>query len=1406
MNNISEQLLQAMDVLVDNKISKLEYDKTIKAKITEIVNLDAGEYKVRYSGNIFSAFANDLKTAYKVDDSVYVVVPEGNFSGKKLITSLVSASSLSYNQLMALQNAVFEVSPEFDTLYGGNLYQKNEELGVIAGATVGAPASYDYLYEGPNVFQSDGFHGLFQQYANNYELIRIQASFMTQLQDTHIKGNYGVEIEFYAKAENGGTTSVSYRLDLTNFNGDPYRFYTYSPQSIIIKTQKNYLLGLKSVKLFEEGFEYDRIVKNGLVTTEQNTTVANIFAKDIKIQYVDVKDLTDSNYYLMIAAPQGIALKAPNITSLDLVGRLVYQGEDLMVNGSYDCQWFERDLSIMVGAKEYNKDAGFGWKPLDNKTNKITVNTNNVKDQNRYKLLTVYNKVSLSAEIEVFNQDSEYEYHIEQKTNGDEISLNLISGNEQNLIGDWYMSYPDGAYKFIETGNSIVVSPYLQYSSVIFYCAVRNSANEVIGTLEHTIINSESSEDLTIQYVGEDTFRYDANGDVTIENSEKDRVLGVNLTWKDGVGTAYTVNWIVRQEDGTEKVLVEGNDPISLPTSMMDKLWVDIYNNLHYTIKQKYKINFQNNTIIVKIKTIAEETYLFEKEILFLKDGDQGTNGTTYVVAVRPCDSDGKRLSGFNPIEYRGTGGWGEDLQLKCYVYKDGEFINNNPNYQIIYKWQGINIRLSSDIDDQIEVNGTGEIDQNISSTCQFYVKVQVSIADRINDRKNEIYASYPIDVIFGNIDTSKVDISSIPSYIKYTSSGVSPQFYSNNIECIYQDKNYNITSLNSNILDLEEKDNMWYLRPPTSFIFENVKENNESNVGVLKCNLDNGEYIIHPIIMYLDTYGNEAINGWDGTVLDIDKDNGQYIFAPQIGAGEKDSQNRFTGVVMGKDSGQNKIGLYGYQSGTNTFGLIQNGKAYFGAKSGGGQIVLDGRYATIFGGNVSLNESSGIITPAENGMYIRLADRNPDYTTKAIGIGLSTHSDEFGINRTEENFYVTYDGKLRATEANIQGNIYAIEGQIGGKNRQGGWTIKTNRLYSGSGTSHVELNSDPNTSFAIWAGKDTAGDSYSKDDQGIGSIINPADFVVTRDGFLYAKNARIKGNIEADTLIANKKGQIGGWNIDSNSMTSSQGNNNRQVGMASSGNAAFWVGNGLDSNSNNIRSNDFETKFLVTRSGKLYCTSAQVSGGIRATSLYIGNSNSNVVSGSGLSGDALNDGAVSSVKISNGAITVNKIADGAVSTTKIQGGAITAEKIKTGTITATQIAGNTITASQIAANTITSNEIAGNTITASQIAANTITSNEIASEAITTDKIKAGAITAEKLNTAADWGITIKDSTIASSVPRVNSKIDIGDTIYIEADLINFSAGEIWFPKYSVIRFPPTATVDGLTVKGVWG
>lgn len=1144
MNTTSEAIFQTVDILVDKKLAALQYDKTVTAEIYSIVNLDTGEYKVKYSGNIVSAFSDDVEKQYKVGDNVYVTIPQDDLSARKRIVCKTSEQSLSYGEMMTLSNSIVEKSPTFDTMYG---YDRFAERGVVAGAPADSDLSYQIIYEG----EESGYHGLFRQYASENDLIRIKASFLTTFHCEHTQGNYGLEVQFFTQSGD----IVSYRLDLSAFNGDPYRFQVYSPQSIVIQAQKNYLTGLKQIKLFEENFIYDRYVESGLITDRENRTVANIFVKDIEIQFVERRDLTDNLYYLDISTPQGNAF-TDQITTLDLVGRLIYQGDNIMSDSTCECKWFERDISVMLGSELYNKNAGVGWAPVAVSESNMILTADQVAHQKQYKLVVIYNEnVVMTAQTTIYNLNSDYLFSLHQTTVGEDIIVEIQNNADDTvLIGDWYMLYPDGSYTAVEfQQNEIVVTNLLLYSSVTFICGVYNTQHtEIIGVLEHTITNSSSEDDVTISYSGEDTFRYDANGDIAVEDAEKERTLQVVLAWRDGVGTSYRVEWI--GPDGKDITNIRYNPS----QSMIENLWVDNSNILHYTIKQKYKVNFNNNTILVRIITMDGQEYAFQKEILFLKDGDQGTNGTTYVTAVRPFDTaTGLKLSGLNPLIYRNNA-WQNTLPLRCYVYKDGELINDNGSYTLSYQWTGINVNLADGTtDDRKVASGTSPL---ISTPAGGYVKVQVTINDNKNGRTYDIYCNYPIDVAldFTDDEVRSIDISSIPSYIKYTASGVNPQFYSNNIQFLVNgiDRSNNITSLTQNILTIEQDDGFYYLEPAASFIFE------DNSIALLRC-ADDNKYIYHPVILYLDTYGNEAINGWDGTSLEVNEDE-EYIYAPQIGAGTKDSFNRFTGVVMGKDSIQDKIGLYGYKSGVNTFGLMEDGIAYFGAKSGGGQIVIDGTSARIYGGGNQAQQGGD----ASNGMTITLADLRAAGTTNAIKIG-------GGV------FTVNYNGAVTATSATISGTIYALSGKIGCTSRTSsdGWTIETNRLYSGSGSTRVELNSQTatntstptnNNDFAIWAGSATA---------------SSAKFSVSKGG-----------------LITAREGNIGGWILSSNKLTS----DNYRTGMASSGTYRFWAGGSSGSTASEPVFSG-SSYFYVTSSGEMVCRNAQVNGNITATGGTIG-------------------------------------------------------------------------------------------------------------------------------------------------------------------------------------------------------
>lgn len=1007
MNNISEQILGAIDTIVDKKLTDYKSDLTVQATIDSIVNLDIGEYKVKYNGNIFSAFANVLTDIFGVGDEVYLKIPAGDLSNKKIIEGKISNKSLSEIELSKLRNTISPVGPEWQEFFK---YQPNQTYGICAGS-----GDSKKIFEGKTLTNAR-----FMRYSSQYEYFKISAKFQTKFYNVHTKGNYGLKIVF--AAGKNGQSEVDYILDLSNFNGDPYRFTSFAEQSVVIQVQKNYLTGLKSIEFIQSGFDYDLDKPEG----GKEILHDNIFVKDISIQFIEFKNLIDNLYYLRFNTPYGLSFidEKDGEEKIELTGQLIHNGESILNRKNSVCNWYERDLRILPEDTNYNKEAGFGWRPLVSTSdaninfNKLTVSEKIVKYEKEYKLVVTYKDNTVLSETAVIsNINAGFpDIILEQKTVGDHIELVVNVPDGYSI--QWYASYPENDYEKLDCESEIInVNEYLKYEFVTFYCSIYKD-NDIIAIREHTIFNTKSQEDVVITYIGQDAYQYDVNGDITIEDSEKERTLECLVAWKEGLGANYVVNWYapdgqLLKKGGSE----EKKDP---ENSMIANLWLDNNNIFHYTVKQKYRINYNNNTIKIEIITDDEKVYTFYKEILFLKDGDQGTNGSTYIVAIRPADNNGSKLSGFQALNYSNNN-WGNALRLRAYVYRDGELLNSNDNYTLSYTWEGTNIGITSINGKPDTVNVQGKVTSFTGKNSEFYIKIQVDIRDEKNNL-NTIHALYPIDVLIGtNIDKSKVDISSLPSYIKYTSSGVTPSYYNNNIQFLYNDVEKDIESLNQDLLKIDIKEQKKYLRPVTNFIFEDKE--NQSSIGVLKCKINGDkQYILHSIVMYLDNYGNEAINGWDGTKLKIDE-NGKYILAPQIGAGSKDSSNKFTGVIMGKDTAQKQIGLYGYDKGITSFGLMSNGTAFFGAE-GKGRITIDGNSALIYG---------GLSKGQANSMVLTLANTDLKSSTKAIEIKDSKGRRAFSVNYAGEMFANLGEiGDWEITDDTLSGGNTILDSEYG--------------------------------------------------------------------------------------------------------------------------------------------------------------------------------------------------------------------------------------------------------------------------------------------------------------------------------------------------------------------------------------
>ena len=152
----------------------------------------------------------------------------------------------------------------------------------------------------------------------------------------------------------------------------------------------------------------------------------------------------------------------------------------------------------------------------------------------------------------------------------------------------------------------------------------------------------------------------------------------------------------------------------------------------------------------------------------------------------------------------------------------------------------------------------------------------------------------------------------------------------------------------------------------------------------VVICTVDGDIAWTQPIIITQNRYASPTLNDWNGS-LTIDEKNGT-ILATAVGAGKKEADNSFSGVLMGDiakgygfdPDNMSGLGLYGFNNGAQSFCLNVDGKAFFG-KAGRGRIYIDGDNGTIssasFQQNRNYDENGNFMGDAAAGMLIDLDD-----------------------------------------------------------------------------------------------------------------------------------------------------------------------------------------------------------------------------------------------------------------------------------------------------------------------------------------------------------------------------------------------------------------------------------------------
>ena len=521
---------------------------------------------------------------------------------------------------------------------------------------------------------------------------------------------------------------------------------------------------------------------------------------------------------------------------------------------------------------------------------------------------------------------------------------------------------------------------YVSYKCSIYY------NNIYVGTESIILYNKNSQEkDYYIEFInGTQIFKYDENGispcDSTKTNPQDILPLSFNIINKDGLDitdeilSRCQVDWAVPEEN-TLIILPEGADTHT--------------RQLTFTIDDIYDNTKTNNTIQLTVQYKGNKIIEYTN-LTFLKEGDVGTNGTDCYCTIVPNTTQQvdypmiiNGVLNYTPAQ---TGKW-----FKAQVWRSGKLLfegadsgNSIDNKTVSIRWSVKKNKYNAQISDPSTINVT----TNIFSTTGYYQEDGSGancpaniIQCRIIYNQIEYYVTMPIITVSYNTPYQLyLEPRTGFNFVTYSSDGRYPKYNDNKpfeiqvMQTINGVKE-NISLLNSNQYGVKFE---WYIRgqvydtltglwvDKVLFEIDETETLNKNQIKLIpvseysgecvstglecicKKKLDNTTIIgkIHiPIHCMLNRYANAAINSWDGNSVEINDTDG-YILTPQVGAGTKDEQNRFTGMLMGsvKDNSNHvtKTGLLGYDAGQQSLFLdAESGGAIFG-KDLDGQITID--------------------------------------------------------------------------------------------------------------------------------------------------------------------------------------------------------------------------------------------------------------------------------------------------------------------------------------------------------------------------------------------------------------------------------------------------------------------------------
>lgn len=899
-NEYAENIMQAMDTIIQERLNKLSFDRTITSKVISRDEKDDNLYWVSTETMKFQARASgDQK--YSRDEEVYVLIPEGNYNNEKVITgSRINNIEKAYNKLRYMSTKTNFVEHNILDLSGDIEINTNEN-------SINNAIEVDYGTNKPFKYNLP-----IEQLGVSFKLDTLN---LFKQEEPEQSGQYAISIEFFDDNGNELYKKINevseYTIYSTELTGNPYAFdenFTHfmllpftmenitQIQKIKIKfiqfndfDNSNISIRLSDVQLhfgFEKGSE--NIGKSQLIlpSGEDNIYRTNrYFDKTLYLQWIYGNKIY--NY-----------LNSPSLEDISIYEIDVFRYQDGYGNKGY----YQDDTGETVD--NINQKL-WNWNRVvidDNKSFEINIRLArpsmpyyNYKVIIRYKVKGEENWSYVEIPQFKFISNTNTQPPVTVSSSG--LNFTFLPGD--NGIYDFYSSNGRATdLSLINKTYQITVSLAEDDSDYSFWKEVKPTITWKY--LENAMLIDVKQEDNVLSYrLASSRFQSNMKLECEVEylyNSNKVKLNGqVVLQFGDfkSSGTNYSFNIHF------DKI---SDDDLTIPTKLTPSEDGDII-KVTATLKKYVDIN---NYVNLDINTTN-----LKWEWVFPKKGE-----------VWKC-SEPDTL---------------QILESKTVKYETNTYPEKGPSSLNIYLQYTENSVPEKNYGILKATLSDYELENGITTSFVDYLIIPIGLPEfnAITGPSELIYKSLSTEI--EHLQTTKYGLYPLDNQGKYNNNIITWQLNNEDANDDHPEgwggtgvnAKFKLFSFTEQFTNEEEK-NETITR--YSLNYPDYAPTTLPQVGIyVKAGSQN--LWSQPILVIQNTWSNQWVNNWNGD-LTLDEDN-KVVAARSIVAGSKNGLNRFTGVKVGYAPGDQieeftGTGVYGYKNGVNMFRLTDQGELFIG-------------------------------------------------------------------------------------------------------------------------------------------------------------------------------------------------------------------------------------------------------------------------------------------------------------------------------------------------------------------------------------------------------------------------------------------------------------------------------------------